>query len=91
MRITAVDQPKNTRNTLSIESMSRHAVHALLTNLKIGSLTLEEGGQLLTFGDREDKRVSARIRVENGAAFSSVLRDGSTGAGEAYMLSLIHI
>jgi len=86
VRITAVDQPKNTRNTLSIESMSRHAVHALLTNLKIGSLTLEEGGQLLTFGDREDKRVSARIRVENGAAFSSVLRDGSTGAGEAYML-----
>lgn len=86
MRITAVEQPKNTSNPLSIESMSRHAVHALLGNLKIGSLVLEEQGQVTSFGNRDDKTVSARIRILNPQAFSSVLKDGSTGAGEAYML-----
>ena len=87
MRITAVDQSKPTLTSLiNMTDLSRRAVHAILGKLAVGSLVLEEEGQISHFGNSEDDRVAAVINVKNPAAFLSVLRDGSTGAGEAYML-----
>lgn len=91
MRITAIDQDKS--NSLSLLDMgelshklARRAIVAILENLSVGSLVLEEAGQVTWFGNREDTLVTARIAVKDPAAFLSILRDGSTGAGEAYML-----
>ncbi len=87
MRITAVEQNKSGAKSLfNMTDLSRKAVYAILERLTIGSLVLEENGQIRHFGDRKDKTVSARIQVKDPAAFLAVLKDGSTGAGEAYML-----
>ena len=87
MRITAVDQNKSGAKSLfNMTDLSRKAVYAILERLTIGSLVLEENSQIRHFGDRKDKTVTASIQVKDPAAFLAVLKDGSTGAGEAYML-----
>ena len=87
MRITAVDQKKSgTKSLFNMTELSRKAVYAILERLTVGSLVLEENGQISHFGDRQDKTVTASIQVKDPAAFTAVLKDGSTGAGEAYML-----
>ena len=86
MRITAVDQSKSIpASFFNMTDLSRRAVHAVLGKLAVGSLVLEEEGQVAHFGNSEDNSVAAVINVKNPAVFLSVLRDGSTGAGEAYM------
>ena len=86
MRITAVDQSKSIpASFFNMTDLSRRAVHAVLGKLAVGSLVLEEEGQVADFGNSEDNSVAAVINVKNPAVFLSVLRDGSTGAGEAYM------
>jgi len=87
VRITAVDQNKSGAKSLfNMTDLSRKAVYAILERLTIGSLVLEENSQIRHFGDRKDKTVTASIQVKDPAAFLAVLKDGSTGAGEAYML-----
>jgi cyclopropane-fatty-acyl-phospholipid synthase len=87
VRITAVDQNKSGAKSLfNMTELSRKAVYAILERLTVGSLVLEENGQTRHFGDRQDKTVTASIQVKDPAAFMAVLKDGSTGAGEAYML-----
>ena len=87
MRITAVDQNKSGAKSLfNMTELSRKAVYAILERLTVGSLVLEENGQIRHFGDQQDKTVTASIQVKDPAAFMAVLKDGSTGAGEAYML-----
>ena len=87
MRITAVDQDKAVSKPLFIMTeLSRKAVHTILGKLTIGSLVLEEQGQVIHFGNKSDTTVTASIQVKDPAAYLAVLKDGSTGAGEAYML-----
>ena len=87
MRITAVDQNKSgAKGLFNMTELSRKAVYAILERLTVGSLVLEENGQTRHFGDPQDKTVTASIQVKDPAAFMAVLKDGSTGAGEAYML-----
>lgn len=91
MRITTIDQDKSSSLSLldmgeMTQKLARRAIVTILENLNVGALVLEEAGQVTWFGNREDKRVTARIAVKDPAAFLSILRDGSTGAGEAYML-----
>ena len=86
MRITAVDKSKSIpASFFNMADLSRRAVHAILGKLAVGSLVLEEEGQISHFGNSEDNSVAAVINIKNPAVFLSVFRDGSTGAGEAYM------
>lgn len=86
MRITAVDKSKSIpASFFNMADLSRRAVHAVLGKLAVGSLVLEEEGQISHFGNSEDNSVAAVINIKNPAVFLSVFRDGSTGAGEAYM------
>jgi cyclopropane-fatty-acyl-phospholipid synthase len=86
VRITAVSQSKSVLPSITMTEIARRAVHAMLGRLSIGCLVLEEKGQVTHFGNREDDTVRAVIHINRPEAWSTVIRDGSTGAGEAYML-----
>jgi cyclopropane-fatty-acyl-phospholipid synthase len=86
VRITAVSQSKSVLPSINMTEIARRAVHAMLGRLSIGCLVLEEKGQVTHFGNREDDTVRAVIHINRPEAWSTVIRDGSTGAGEAYML-----
>jgi cyclopropane-fatty-acyl-phospholipid synthase len=86
VRITAVSQSKSVLPSITMTEIARRAVHAMLDRLSIGCLVLEEKGQVTHFGNREDDTVRAVIHINRPEAWSTVIRDGSTGAGEAYML-----
>ncbi len=86
MRITAVSQSKSVLPSITMTEIARRAVHAMLDRLTIGCLILEEKGQVTHFGNREDDTVRAVIHINRPEAWATVIRDGSTGAGEAYML-----
>ena len=86
MRITAVNQARSILPSITMTEIARRGVHAMLGRLSIGSLVLEENGQVTRFGNHHDDTVRAVIHVNSPKAWLTVLRDGSTGAGEAYML-----
>jgi cyclopropane-fatty-acyl-phospholipid synthase len=89
LRITEVSRIKSLASGSMMEQWARSAVHALLGKLTCGSLVLEEGGQVYCFGeDRHAAAVCASIQVKDVAAYLGVLRNGSVGAGEAYMQGL---
>ncbi|MDY6982918.1 MAG: cyclopropane-fatty-acyl-phospholipid synthase family protein [Pseudomonadota bacterium] len=68
------------------ERWARSAMLRLLAQLKHGSLTLEEGGQVLHFGEtRQQASLRATIHVRDASTWLALLRNGSIGAGEAYM------
>jgi cyclopropane-fatty-acyl-phospholipid synthase len=68
---------------------SRSAMLSLLGRLTRGSLVVEEGGQVLHFGEpRQHAELRATIQIRDSAAWSAVLRSGCVGAGEAYMHGL---
>jgi cyclopropane-fatty-acyl-phospholipid synthase len=88
VRITEVDMKRAGTSGL-LDQWARAALHALLGRLTRGSLVLEEGGQVACFGeDRQHAAVAATIQVRDPAAYLAVLRNGSLGAGEAYMQGL---
>jgi cyclopropane-fatty-acyl-phospholipid synthase len=71
------------------ERWARSALLALLGRLRRGSLTLEEGGQVLHFGEpRHQATLRATLQVRDAAAWPAVMRSGCIGAGEAYMQGL---
>lgn len=69
------------------QSWARRAVHALLGKLERGHLRLEEeGGQVCEFGEpRATATIKATIRVRDSQLYHQVVRNGSIGAGEAFM------
>lgn len=85
MRITVVGQNKSVLPIPNINQIARKVIHAMLKKLSIGSLVLEENGQVTYFGNRDDDRVNAVIRVRQPEAWLTVLKEGSTGAGESFM------
>lgn len=87
MRITTIDQARTSRLPfINLHDVARRAVHAMLGRLSTGTLVIEEAGQVSRFGARNDSGINATIRVKDSAAWQCVLRDGDTGAGEAFML-----
>ncbi len=86
MKITNLDTTSAIGNNTLSERWARKAVHGLLANITRGSLTLEEAGQVLHFGeDRQHATLKATIKVKDSATYLAVLRNGDIGAGEAYM------
>ncbi|MCU0587954.1 MAG: cyclopropane-fatty-acyl-phospholipid synthase family protein [Syntrophobacteraceae bacterium] len=69
-----------------LDRLARRLVLQRLESLKVGDLTLKEGGQQISFGGGHGgDGVSAEIDVLHPRFYSSVAYGGSIGAGEAYM------
>ncbi len=72
----------------SKEGVSRRALLAVLQRLKVGSLTVHDGEEVLQFGDQEDTvGPVAVVNVHDRAAYAHILSGGTLGAGESFMLA----
>jgi cyclopropane-fatty-acyl-phospholipid synthase len=71
------------------ERFARGALLRVLERLAHGSLVIEEAGEVLQFGEpQQQATLRATINIRDGATWLALLRNGSTGAGEAYMQGL---
>ena len=69
-----------------IDKFARSALLKLLKNIKTGHLTLEDKGEVYSFGEAQEKAsLVAHISITHIAFYRQVLFGGSIGAGEAYM------
>lgn len=69
-----------------IDNFARHTLLKLLKNIQKGHLTLEDRGEVYSFGEsQENANLVAHISVTHSAFYRQVLFGGSIGAGEAYM------
>jgi cyclopropane-fatty-acyl-phospholipid synthase len=67
-------------------SIAKQAMVRLLANLKVGSLTVHDGRETLSFGSPyRSGEPHAEVRVHNPAVYRKVLTGGALGSGEAYM------
>ncbi|WP_460232192.1 class I SAM-dependent methyltransferase [Aurantivibrio plasticivorans] len=68
------------------ERIARKAVFKVFENLRVGSLIVEEGGEVFSFGSpKKEGDLVAKIQVRNPAAYLNVLMRGTIGSGESYM------
>ena len=66
--------------------LAKRAMYRLLTNLRIGSLTVHEGNDTRTFGDlAREGEPHAEVHVHNADVYRKVLAGGALGSGESYM------
>lgn len=69
-----------------LDNFARNALLKLLKNIQKGHLTLEDKGEVYSFGEAQEKtNLVAHISVTHSAFYRQVLFGGSIGAGEAYM------
>ncbi len=69
-----------------LDSFARRTLLNILAKLQHGHLTLEEKGEIYSFGEaQESAQLIAHISVTHPAFYRQVLFGGSSGAGEAYM------
>jgi len=70
-----------------LDNFARKTLFNILKKLQRGHLTLEENGDVYSFGEaQESTQLIAHISVNHSAFYRQVLFGGSIGAGEAYML-----
>ena len=69
-----------------VDNFARRTLLKLLKNITHGHLTLEDHGEIYSFGEPQEKAgLIAHISVSHAAFYRQVLFGGSIGAGEAYM------
>lgn len=69
-----------------VDKFARNQLLKLLKHLHKGHLTLEDNGEVYSFGEAQEKTsLVAHISVTHPAFYRQVLFGGSIGAGEAYM------
>jgi cyclopropane-fatty-acyl-phospholipid synthase len=69
-----------------LDNFARNTLLKLLKNIQKGHLTLEDKGEVYSFGEPQEKAsLVAHISVTHSAFYRQVLFGGSIGAGEAYM------
>ena len=69
-----------------VDNFARSTLLKLLKNIQKGHLTLEDNGEVYSFGEPQEKTsLVAHISVTHAAFYRQVLFGGSIGAGEAYM------
>ena len=69
-----------------IDNFAQRTLLKLLTKIETGHLTLEDAGEIYSFGEPLEKAdLVAHISVTHPAFYRQVLFGGSIGAGEAYM------
>lgn len=69
-----------------LDNFARKTLLNLLQKLQKGHLTIEDNGEIYSFGEAQESAVLiAHISVTHAAFYRQVLFGGSIGAGEAYM------
>ncbi len=68
------------------ERQCRRLVFRWLEGVRVGRLRLVEGSSERTFGNEDDGRPPAVLRVNDPEFYLSLVRGGDIGAGEAYFL-----
>jgi cyclopropane-fatty-acyl-phospholipid synthase len=72
-----------------LDRIARRSVLSLLTKLTHGRMTIIEGDDHLSFGQKsETSPLEAEVRVHHAHFYSRILFGGSIGAAEAYMEGL---
>ena len=87
--IDLVSKKLSAKETGSWKSgIAKKAILKMLEKVTIGHLTVEDGGEVYSFGEAiSDTHLVAHIQVLNPAAYTQVLFNGTIGSGEAYMLN----
>lgn len=85
--ISLIDKKSSTHSTHHwLDSFARKILLQLLQHIKHGHLTLEDEGEIFSFGEaQETAELIAHISVQHPAFYRHVVFGGSIGAGEAYM------
>ncbi len=85
--ISLIDKKSSTHKEQHwLDNFARKTLLTILSKLERGHLTLEEKGEIYSFGEaKESAALIAHISVSHPAFYRQVLFGGSIGAGEAYM------
>jgi cyclopropane-fatty-acyl-phospholipid synthase len=85
--ISLIDKKSSTKTERHwLDSFARKILLQLLQKIKYGHLTLEDMGDIYSFGEpQESADLIAHISVTHSAFYRQVVFGGSIGAGEAYM------
>lgn len=89
MSIASVDYNKldKSRKVSLNQALAKRALNGALSQLPYGRLVIEDGDQVLEFGQSaEQAELTAHIYIRDAAAYRDILFGGSIGAAEAYML-----
>ena len=69
------------------DNTAKKALLKVLKNLQIGRLVIEDHGQVYNFGENADSAtLIANVSIHHNSCYRNILRGGSIGAAEAYML-----
>ncbi len=72
-----------------IDNFARNSLLKLLNNIELGHLTIEDQGEIFSFGEAKEKAtLIAHISVNHPSFYRHALFGGSIGAGEAYMFKI---
>lgn len=86
--IKTTDFVRERGNSSAIDRLAKKLLLQLLKKIRVGRLTLEDGGEIFEFGVGIDgNELIAHISVHDISAYRDILLRGSIGAGEAYMLA----
>ena len=85
--ISLIDKKSSTQTERHwLDNFARKILLQLLQNIQQGHLTLEDSGEIYSFGEAQDSAdLIAHISVSHPAFYRQVVFGGSIGAGEAYM------
>lgn len=93
MRATSINKPSSYHMEYAqqssqpvgfLERYYKRAIHQWLSDITIGCLVLEEGGECYTFGDAHSE-FAARVTIHSPITYRDLLLNGLVGAGESYM------
>ncbi|HEY7774465.1 MAG TPA: cyclopropane-fatty-acyl-phospholipid synthase family protein, partial [Marinagarivorans sp.] len=85
--INAVDKKADIPAKVTfLDGVAKSIVLATLKNLTRGHLTIQDAGEVYSFGEPANRAdVIAHISVSHSSAYRQVLLNGTIGSGEAYM------
>jgi len=89
MKAVSLDTPQHLTGSARpgmLDGLARHLLLQHLDALKLGTVTIHDGGQLYTFGENSGHTdLSATITVKDPRFYGDIAFGGSIGAGEAWM------
>lgn len=69
-----------------LDGLAKKIVLTLLKQMSVGHLTVEDGGEVFSFGEPQTKaNVVAHINIKHASVYRKVLFAGTIGSAEAYM------
>ncbi len=68
-----------------LDRICRRGLFHTLSQLHSGCIRVCEGSNTLTFGNPQEKELTAAIIIRDSEAYRSIALNGSVGAGESYM------